>query len=150
MTTMGEFLDLLAKSNNISGRLFLEWACRKVDPDNLRQFRACPFCKNGVTGLLTVLIPTMAECITMHDDLELYRSESRGAHEFLQELHRLACDEGILIGIEEVDVPLTYTEMAVAAGVAKVTDGMVSLTEHGEAVARQVEEEISRAKEGPE
>ena len=144
MTTMGEFFDLLLQTKNASGKLFLERTWRSIPSGTLSEFRECPFCKDGITVFLEFLKYTMGQSIMMHDDQELYACELAEAHTFLQEVHRLASANGILIGLREVDGPITYAETMVASGVVRMVDGAVTLTPKGLQLARKVEEGIKQ------
>ena len=67
---------------------------------------------------------------------QLYERTRREGHAILEEIHRLAAEQGIDININRIDRLLTYTEAAEAAGIVKVENGMVSLTKQGEMTAQ--------------
>lgn len=101
-------------------------------------FLECAFCKDGVTVFLELLKDTMGRSIMMHDNQELYARELAEAHALLQEVYRVVSTNGILIGLREVDGPITYTEMATATGLISVIGDAVILTEKGERAAEEV------------
>jgi hypothetical protein len=143
ITTMGEFMDLLLQPDRFSGRLYVEWASRETLPEELNRFRDAPFSKETFRCFVEGLVGVMQDYIIRSCPDTLYEQTLTECHAVLKELHAVATECGLLVGLKEVDQPITYSEMAVAQGVVEeLPDGLLKLTAKGEAMADSVKARI--------
>ena len=148
MKKLGEFIDLLGQTKNSNGRFWLLWELpEKIGPAEWKHARSAPFVPQTVLELAEVIRTLISERLNDISTDELYKDTKQEGHAFLQEIYRLATEHGIEVTLEEIDMPLTPTEMMAAAGYVRVTEtGQVELTEQGIRAAEDVQRQIDAAK----
>jgi hypothetical protein len=80
-------------------------------------------------------------------DQESYDDARNRGHAFLKLIHAKARELGVDVPLEQIDVPLTPSETMEQAGMVKIVDGRVHLTEEGLAAAHEVQGQIDAHKE---
>lgn len=134
-----EDLDLLG------GRFWLDYV--EQNTDNWAEVMGWPMCEEDVLLLAGPLTRVIAYEVQGRSDPVAYEDSKKRGHAFLRLFHAKAKELGVDIPIEQIDVPLTPTEMMVEAGMVSVVDGRVNLTSEGLAAAQEVQEQIDALKE---
>ncbi|MDO8537090.1 MAG: hypothetical protein Q7R94_02495 [bacterium] len=125
LKNMGEFFDLLLKTENRQGKSWLEDIVNESEPTDFATFRAEPFNHEHVAELCDTVSMMMAERLQGICTEELYALISKWGHQFLQDIGEVAAKEGVDFGARGTDRNITITEVAEAAGVIEVIDGRV-------------------------
>ena len=150
MRILGEFVDLLGQTRNCDGRFWLLTELpEKTGVKEWEHARNAPFIRQAILELAEVLRALISERLADISSEDLYLDTREQGHAFLQELHRLAVEHEIEVMLEEIDQPLTPSEMMAAAGYVRITEeGCVELTEQGIQAAEEVECQIRAARTG--
>ncbi len=113
LANMGVFIDLLLKSDNIDAVTALREICGIV-PDWDR-FKDSQFNSKGVIELAHSLRSEIGNHAGLCGGQVLRESLLRDGHRFLIEVHSLAYQHGLRIGVGEIDKPLVLSEVIVTA-----------------------------------
>ena len=135
MKTIGELIDVLLNSE--TSCIWLSMVCRNTDADTMAQFRALPILPENVQILSQTIAAQIRAYLAVVSTEERFESIHREGEEFFEAVWQIVKDVGI--PREAVCVPISYTDMAVEAGVVTVNDGMVSLTDPGRQAALDFE-----------
>ena len=123
---MGEFFDLLLKTEDGQGRIFLEDWDNELIPKDRRKFRGKPFNHKWVEILCAYVSSMMSDRLRGICTDGLYNLISRQGHAFLEEIGRVAAEHGVDFGALGTDRNVTIAEMAESQGVIRVVDGKVT------------------------
>lgn len=135
LKTIGELIDALLNSE--TSCIWLNMVCRHTDADTMAQFRALPILPENIqifSQTIAAQIRAYLVGVCTEERFESIHSEGK---EFFEAVWQIVKDMGI--PREAVCVPISYTDMAVEAGVVTVNDGMVSLTDAGRQTALDFE-----------
>lgn len=138
MNTIGELIDALLVSD--TDCLWLDMVVGHTDAETMTQFRALPIVAENLTMFSGVIAEQIRAYLTGVDNEERFASILAEGHALFMATWELVKDHNI--PKEVVDVPISYGEMAERAGVVKITDGVVSLTEAGRKMAQEMKEAI--------
>lgn len=138
-TNLGEFIDLVYDPKNMYEEMWLQ-DCEFLEfgAGKWAQIRRLPLTRETVIQLSQKIASKIAEEAANWSEEGPYQETLRHGHAFLQRIHRTAVEQGISVGLQEIDTPLTPTESMVAAGLVTLQDGRVQLTAEGERAAREV------------
>jgi len=141
--TLGNFIDLLNPGNDTGRRLWLQDCQNEAGEEKWEEIRGFPLSRKTVIQLAQWIANKISEEASHWSDQEPYRDTLKRGHKLLQDIHQKAVENGVEVALEEIDCPLTPTEMMVAAGLAEVSnDGRVSLSQKGEEAAKQAGQEL--------
>ena len=134
MNTIGELIDTLLNSE--MDCTWLSMVCRHTDQETMAQFRALPIVEQNVLIFCQTVASQIRSYLASVYTEEHFESIHKEGREFFEGVWNLVKDFGF--SKTSVCVPISYTDMAVEAGVVQVEDGMVSLTEVGETMAENL------------
>ena len=134
MNTIGELMNELRDSG--ASCLWMNMMCRRADPDGLAALKQLSLTEGHVAYFCLSIAGTIREYLAGATSEDHYNSVSEEGRQFLEQVYEKVKDKGI--SKESVCVPISFVDMAVQAGVVKVEDGMVSLTDSGRAVVEKL------------
>ncbi len=148
--TYGEFVDLMEKlaeeTGNIDAQINIkEWKKLATD-EQWKEFRPLSLAPDLVINFAEDMVSYFKEHISGTCTDELYTERKKDGHAFLREIHKAAKELGIDVDIRRIDVPLTPSDLLASAGLVEIKDGKIRLTQKGERLAMEAEEELTRAK----
>ena len=140
--TIGEFFALLQQTDIIEAKAWLEELKKMIAPKEFETITKIELEKSNLLELSASIAFIIQLRIGGISSEPLYSNIIETGHQFLQEIHRKAVDNGIHVEQDEIDIPLTFTEVMVKRGYVKVAQGMVILTEKGERSAQKIAQQI--------
>lgn len=141
-TNLGEFIDLVYDPINMYEEMWLQ-DCEFLEfgAGKWAQIRRLPLTRETVIQLSQKIASKIAEEAAHWSEEEPYKATLRHGHAFLQKIHKTAVEQGVSVELQEIDIPLTPTEIMVAAGLVTLQDGIVQLTAEGERAAREISQQ---------
>ncbi|MDP1815181.1 MAG: hypothetical protein Q8K92_12095 [Leadbetterella sp.] len=136
LKTLGDFVELLRQSQNLFVESWLSRLQYEVGEKEWQESMAFDLNASTIIALADAVATLLFNRLAGICTEELYERTLREGHDLLKEIHQRATEQGIDVSLQQIDRPLTYTEMAEAAGIIKVENGMVSLTKQGERTAK--------------
>lgn len=139
MNTIGDLIISL-KESGVSC-VWMNMMCKHSNQEGLAALKSLPIREDVVAQFCLSVVGEIRSYLSGVDTEEGFASILKEGHEFLDATFDLVKDKGVRK--EAVCIPISYAEMAEQAGVVQIKDGMVSLTEQGAAMAKDLKDEIT-------
>lgn len=136
MNTIGDLMTSLEESEVPC--IWMSMMCRHSDQEGLAVLKSLPLREDFVAYFCLSVVGEIRSYLSGIDTEERFASILKEGHEFLEAVFERVKEKGIRK--ESVCIPISYAEMAEQAGVVQIKDGMVSLTEKREAMAKEITE----------
>ncbi len=140
MNTIGDLMVSLRKSG--APCFWMGMMCRRSSEEVLATLKGLPICEDNVARFCLSVVAEIQNCLIGVDTEERFASILKEGHEFLEAVFEQVKDKGIRKELV-CNIPISYSEMAEQAGVVQINDGMVSLTEEGEVMAKEISNSIT-------
>jgi len=135
---LGGFIDLVHDPENMYEEMWLQDCRFEIGANMWAEIKRLPLTRETVFQLSRMIALKIGEEAAHWSEEEPYGETLRHGHAFLRRIHQIAVEQGISVELQEIDIPLTPTEIMAAAGLVTLQDGMVQLTAEGERLAREV------------
>lgn len=119
MNTLGEFIDEVVNTENISGQLIIEEMMKTAGPENVQAYRVNPFNEQWVKDLLLAIAEGFQERLHGICTAARYQTITRDGHEFLEEVFRKATQYGLRLEPKDIDLSLSFSDGLIRAHQAK-------------------------------
>jgi hypothetical protein len=118
--TYGEFVDSVSQTEIFPAQMFLkEWKDLATEKE-WKEYRQLPLTRNLVLNFADDMAIYFRARLKGISGEELWNSTKEEGHRFLREVHAKAGQLGIEVEADEIDVPLTITDLLVKTGAVEV------------------------------
>lgn len=109
--SFGEFFDEVKKTDGVMAEIFMKRWVGLVPPSKWEEIRLLPLDMGMALNFAEDMAAYYQATIRMIESPFLYEDAIREGHEFLQGVHSVMEKFGLEIDIQEIDVPLTPSEV---------------------------------------